>query len=152
MTSKSPSFQLKAKDGATRLIWRDPFTDPKTAAQLGPVLLASGEAQPNSVTLGKYATAGGEVCFIPASTPLALVALGLPVVGQRIGRDLSAMLQQGPPAVQDRAQVGKKEPSRRVNITITPSRQAIAERLGGGKVSRGIAAALDLAAQPGGQG
>lgn len=141
MSSQSPSFQLKTKNGESRLIWRNPFADHRAATHLGPVLQALAEPEPGSITLGRFKFFGGEFGFVPAPSPLARAALTFGPVSQRISSELAALLQQSQPEQTPAPAV--KEPSSRKNISITDSRAAIAKRLGGGNVSKGIGLALD---------
>jgi len=79
-----------------RLVWLDPFSDPKVRRQLEPVG-HEGLARPNQITIGYYRQSPDQPdtwAFAPLNQPWSIAALQVPMVQRRICQDLARYLTQ----------------------------------------------------------
>lgn len=100
MDKSRHSYQIKrGQPLGDRLIWRQPCADRRIARQLAPVIAERGDGQPNSITIGYYRPSDAYVGawgFVPLSTPLAIAALGIESVRDRICEDLADYITRAP--------------------------------------------------------
>jgi len=102
-----PQFQLRQHDQGRRLIWRNPFGHDDAERVLGPVLqqlrrdaAAAGDTlpgQPKSLSLGIYMPDPDtdRWGYYPGGGAMALAALEIRTVQERIAHDLRRLNGQG---------------------------------------------------------